>query len=92
MIIYVIQILLQKNVRNIQESEYNNLCIKCKNNYYPKLNDKKNKNNFIECYKNNSLEKYYLDDYDLFLNHVIKVVKLVIKMVQKKIIIVKLVI
>ena len=24
------------------ESEYNNLCIKCKNNYYPKLNDKKN--------------------------------------------------
>ena len=28
------------------------------------LNDKTNKNNFINCYKNNSLEKYYLDTND----------------------------
>ena len=46
------------------ESDYENLCIKCKNNYYPMLNDKSNKNNFINCYKNNSLEKYYLDTND----------------------------
>jgi hypothetical protein len=46
------------------ESDYKNLCIKCKNNYYPMLNDKSNKNNFINCYQNNSLEKYYLDKDD----------------------------
>ena len=48
------------------ESEYENLCIKCKNNYYPMLSDKTNKNNFINCYKNNSLEKYYLDQNDSY--------------------------
>ena len=47
-------------------SDYENLCITCKNNYYPMLNDKRNKNNFINCYKNNSLEKYYLDNNDLY--------------------------
>ena len=39
------------------ESEYEDLCIKCNNNYYPMLNDKSNKNDFINCYKNNSLDK-----------------------------------
>ena len=48
------------------ESEYENLCIKCKNNYYPMLNDKTNKNNFINCYQNNSLEQYYLGNDDFF--------------------------
>ena len=47
------------------ESESDNLCIKCKTNYYPMLNDKNNKNNFMNCYKNNSLEKYYLDQNNL---------------------------
>ena len=47
------------------ESEYENLCIKCKDNYYPKLNDKNNKYDFIDCYKMNSLDKYYLDNNDL---------------------------
>jgi hypothetical protein len=47
------------------ESEYENLCIKCNNNYYPMFNDQTNKNNFINCYRNNSLEKYYLDNNDL---------------------------
>ena len=46
-------------------SDYEDLCIKCKDNYYPMLNDKSNKNGFINCYKNNSLEKYYLDNDDL---------------------------
>ena len=46
------------------ESDNENLCIKCKNNYYPMLNDTNNKNNYINCYKNNSLEKYYLDNND----------------------------
>ncbi|MBO6244135.1 MAG: BspA family leucine-rich repeat surface protein, partial [Clostridia bacterium] len=48
------------------ESGYKNLCIKCKNNYYPMFNDKSNRNNFINCYQNNSLEKYYLDNEDFF--------------------------
>ena len=47
------------------ESDYENLCIKCNNDYYPILNDANNKYNFIECYKKNSLEKYYLDNIDL---------------------------
>ena len=41
------------------------MCIKCNNDYYPILNDANNKYNFIECYKKNSLEKYYLDNIDL---------------------------
>ena len=47
------------------ESDNLNLCIKCKENYYPKLNDNNNKENFFDCYKNNSLENYYLDNDDL---------------------------
>ena len=47
------------------ESEYDDLCVKCNEDYYPKLNDKTNKYDFINCYKNNHLEKYYLDNNDL---------------------------
>ena len=45
------------------ESELENACTKCKNNYYTIFGE--NSNNFIHCYKNNSLEKYYLDNNDL---------------------------
>ena len=48
------------------ESDYENLCIQCNDNYYPKLNDKTNRKNFINCYKKNSLDKYYLDEEDFF--------------------------
>ena len=48
------------------ESNYEDLCIKCKDNYYPKLNDNSNKYDYINCYKYNSLEKYYLDNNDFF--------------------------
>ena len=48
------------------ESDYEDLCITCQNGYYPILNDKSNKYDFINCYKNNSLDKYYLDKNDLF--------------------------
>ena len=46
-------------------SELENACLKCKNGYYTIFNDINNKNDFIHCYKNNSLEKYYLDNNDL---------------------------
>jgi len=46
------------------ESNYFNLCIKCKNGYYPKYNDINNIYNYIDCYENNSLIKYYLDNDD----------------------------
>ena len=45
-------------------SNYENLCIKCKNGYYPMLNDQSNIYPYINCYKN--LEGYYLDTYDSF--------------------------
>ena len=45
-----------------KESELENSCLKCRKDYYTIFNDK---NNFIHCYKNNSLEKYYLDNNDL---------------------------
>ena len=60
-------------LKNVQEScelysiasELENACLKCKSDYYTIFNDKNNKNNFVHCYKNNSLEKYYLDNNDL---------------------------
>ena len=45
-------------------SDYEGLCIKCKNGYYPMLNDQSNIYPYINCYKN--LEGYYLDTYDSF--------------------------
>ena len=47
-------------------SDYEDLCIKCKDNYYPMLDDKSNKYGFTNCYNDNSLDKYYLDNNDLY--------------------------
>ena len=49
-----------------EQSLSNDLCISCNNdkNYYQKLNDEKNKDNFIECY--NNLEKYYLNGNNIY--------------------------
>ena len=44
------------------ESEYENACTKCKKNYYTILGDN---GNYYHCYKNNSLDNYYLDNNDL---------------------------
>jgi len=45
------------------ESLNKNLCILCNNNYYPKLNDSLNKNEFNECYnKDEEQIGYYLDN------------------------------
>ena len=57
--------IIEKCEEYSMESDDDNLCIKCKNNYFPILNDKNNKNGFINCYKNNTLEKYYLDKSNL---------------------------
>ena len=64
--------LLEKCENYSIESDFENLCIKCKNNYYPILNDKNNKYGFIDCYKINSLEKYYLDNDDLVFKYCYK--------------------
>ena len=42
-----------------KESLKDGLCITCNKGYYPKYNDPKNKNGFVECYK--VPEGYYLD-------------------------------
>ena len=47
------------------ESNHVNLWLKCQKDYYPIFNDKNNRYNFIDCYKNNSLENYYLDNNNL---------------------------
>ena len=61
------------------ESESEDLCIKCNDNYYPTLDNKNNANNFINCYKNNSLEKYYLDNEDLVFKSCYKSCKTCVK-------------
>ena len=49
------------------ESDYfGNICIKCKEYTYPKYSDSTNKYTYVNCYKNNSLEKYYLDYNDFY--------------------------
>ena len=58
--------ILEKCEEYSNESDYENLCIKCKKNFYQIFNGKNNTNHFINCYKNNSLEKYYLDNNDLY--------------------------
>ena len=61
------KIILGKCEEYSLESDYfENLFIKCKEDYYPKLNDINNNYTYIDCYKNNSLEKYYLDINDLY--------------------------
>ena len=42
------------------ESLNNNLCISCNDGFYPMLNDKSSKGNFINCY-NIKIDSYYLD-------------------------------
>ena len=42
------------------ESLNNDLCISCNDGYYPMLNDKSNKGNFINCY-NGNMDYYFLD-------------------------------
>ena len=64
--------LLEKCENYSIESDFENLCIKCKDNYYPILNDKNNKYGFIDCYEKNSLEKYYLDNDDLVFKYCYK--------------------
>ena len=43
-----------------EESLKMDLCLTCNDGYYPKENDKNNKNSFIDCYQ--SQEGYYLDN------------------------------
>ena len=44
---------------------HNNLCISCNDNYFQKLNDNNNYENFINCY-NGRIEGYYLDKSDKY--------------------------
>ena len=48
------------------ESELENLCISCNDNYFQKLNDINNKGEMINCYNKNSIEKFYGDENDNF--------------------------
>ena len=66
---------------SLDSLSHNNLCISCNDNYYPKLNDTNNYENYINCYSG-SIDNYYFDNSDKYYK------KFVIKMEMIKYIIV----